>query len=123
MTLPDLAVKLGKKAKELMEGMNKRTHRNPDIADFAASFAPLLPPKNVNEDGGPIDTDPEPECLRKAQERGDEMFTLVSQDLSSPTVICEWIKQNIETAPEGKLRHALERAMRMRVQPNRKHAD
>src|SRR5258708_7049135 len=35
-------------------------------------------------------------CLKRARERGDECFTLVGQDMTAPTVICEWIKQNIE---------------------------
>jgi hypothetical protein len=63
------------------------------------------------------------ECFRKAKERGDQTFTLVSQDRSSPTVICEWIKQNIETAPEEKLVDALMDALSMRTDPNRKNAD
>lgn len=67
--------------------------------------------------------DAEEGCIRRARERGDEMFTLVGQDLSSPTVICEWIKQNIETAPPNKLKNALERALVMRETAHRKHAD
>lgn len=62
-------------------------------------------------------------CFQKARRRGQSTFTLVEQDYSSPYVICEWIKQNIETCPAGKLRQALEDALRMRTFSNRKHAD
>jgi hypothetical protein len=62
-------------------------------------------------------------CYRKAKERGDQTFTLVAQDRSSPRVICEWIKENIETAPEEKLVDALLDALAMRCNPNRKSAD
>lgn len=66
----------------------------------------------------------EENCLKKAQERGDVCFTLVEQDLSSPVVICEWIKQNIETAPIEKLQTALNRAFYMAHSDKaRKHAD
>lgn len=64
-------------------------------------------------------------CFARAQARGDETFTLVGQDLSSPIVICEWIKQNIHTAPDQKLRDALNDAIRMKNLPaeKKKHAD
>lgn len=62
-------------------------------------------------------------CAKKAKERGQQTFTLVAQDLSSPAVICEWIKQNIETAPDAKLVDALLDALAMRKYPNRKAAD
>ena len=63
------------------------------------------------------------ECFRKARERGEQTFTLVAQDSTSPSVICEWIKQNIETAPEEKLVDALMDALAMRANSNRKSAD
>jgi len=63
------------------------------------------------------------ECMKKAQQRGDETFTLVGQDRSSPRTICFWILENIETAPPQKLVAALNDAIRMRQQPNRKNAD
>ena len=63
------------------------------------------------------------ECVVKAAERNDVLFALVGQDLTSPAVVCEWIKLNIETAPPDKLRHALERALLMRENPQRKNAD
>lgn len=62
-------------------------------------------------------------CYEKAKARGDKTFTLVGQDRTSPTVICEWIKQNIETCPAEKLREALEDALAMRDLPGRKSAD
>lgn len=62
-------------------------------------------------------------CYEKAKARGDETFTLVGQDLSSPRVICEWLKENIDKAPERKLREAFECALRMRTTRMRKSAD
>jgi len=62
-------------------------------------------------------------CFTKAQERGDETFTLVGQDRSSARVVCEWIKENIETAPKHKLIEALDCAIEMRNLHGRKTAD
>jgi hypothetical protein len=62
-------------------------------------------------------------CFKKAVERKQETFTVVSQDMSAPRVICEWIKENIETCPADKLRAALDRAIAMRAWKFRKHAD
>lgn len=58
--------------------------------------------------------DRELDCLAKAKERGQLTFTLVEQDYSSPAIICEWIKANIETCPKEKLFEALDKAIRMR---------
>jgi hypothetical protein len=63
------------------------------------------------------------ECFLRAKLRGDCTFTLVGQDISSTVVVCEWIKQNIETAPEEKLREALEFCLYARTKKNRKPAD
>jgi len=63
------------------------------------------------------------ECHAKAVARGQQTFTLVGQDLSSPKVICEWIKENIETASREKLVEALLTAITMRETVNRKTAD
>jgi hypothetical protein len=63
------------------------------------------------------------DCYAKAVKRGDYTFTLVGQDKSAPRVICEWISQNIETAPPEKLREALEKAIIMRTQWGRRNAD
>ena len=62
-------------------------------------------------------------CFERAAARGDATFTVVGQDLTSPAVICEWIKLNIETAPAWKLEDALRKALLCRNNPNRKHAD
>ena len=62
-------------------------------------------------------------CFERARLRGDQTFTLVGQDKSSPRVICEWIKENIETCPAEKLVDALMDAISMRSNPNRKTAD
>lgn len=37
-----LARALGLKAKELVEGMRERVQRDPDVADFAAGFEPII---------------------------------------------------------------------------------
>lgn len=63
------------------------------------------------------------ECFRRAQARGQSTFTLVAQDRSSPRVICEWIKENIETCPPSKLYEALSRAIAMTNYTFRKSAD
>lgn len=62
-------------------------------------------------------------CFEKAQARGDLTFTVVGRDMSSPRVICEWIKENIETCPEDKLHEALSRAIAMRKTADRRKAD
>lgn len=62
-------------------------------------------------------------CAEKAQQRGQQTFTLVEQDISSPETICFWIQQNILTCPAGKLRDALEAAIIMRESKIKKHAD
>lgn len=62
-------------------------------------------------------------CFAKAQQRGDETFTLVGQDKSSPRTIIFWIMENIETCPGPKLREALNDAIRMRSLEKRKPAD
>jgi len=63
------------------------------------------------------------ECHKKAVERGQQTFTLVAQDRSSPKTIAFWILENIETAPAEKLHEALFEALIMREHPNRKNAD
>lgn len=115
----DAATALGHKAKELLVGMQDRVKRNPDVADFAVAFRPLL----QQFEKANIDNEQEERCLEKAKQRGDIAFTLVGQDLTSPATICHWIELNIETAPEAKLRNALERALAMRARMRRKRAD
>lgn len=62
-------------------------------------------------------------CFEKGKANGEQLFTLRAQDETTPTVIAYWILQNIETAGEDKLRHALEDALRARKWPHRKRAD
>lgn len=45
---------------------------------------------------------------------GEEIFVLKATDETAPWVIMEWIKENIHTANEDKLRSAFESALRMR---------
>ena len=59
----------------------------------------------------------------KAKNRNDITFTLVGQDLTSPRTIAFWILENIETAPEEKLVHAVRVAVNMRDKFGRKQAD
>lgn len=65
----------------------------------------------------------ERDCFEKAKARGQTTFTLVAQDPTAPAVIADWIKYNMETAPEEKLRDALEAALRMRKHTPRKPSD
>lgn len=62
-------------------------------------------------------------CFEKAKAQGQQRFTLIAQDKTAPRCIAFWILENIETAPEDKLRHALEDALRARKWPSRKLAD
>jgi hypothetical protein len=61
-------------------------------------------------------------CIAKAADN-EMLFVLRSQDISSPRLVLEWIKENLETAPEDKLREAFECAINMKNWPNRKKAD
>lgn len=51
-------------------------------------------------------------CYDKADE-DEPLFVLRAQDMSSPLVVLEWIRQNIESAPHAKLRDAFECALKM----------
>jgi hypothetical protein len=62
-------------------------------------------------------------AFEKAATTGEQLFTLRAQDETTPECIAYWILKNIETAPEEKLRHALDDALRARKWPNRKQAD
>ena len=62
-------------------------------------------------------------CRARADELGAERFTIHAQDFSAPKIVCQWIAENIETAPNHKLREALECALKMRAFAPRKHAD
>lgn len=62
-------------------------------------------------------------CFQKAKTAGELTFSLREQDMSSPQIICEWIKYNIRTCPPEKLHNALAIAIHMAKSPKRKHAD
>jgi hypothetical protein len=61
-------------------------------------------------------------CLMKA-ENEEMLFVLRAQDISSPKIVLEWIKENFETCSEEKLREAFECALDMRNHLDRKPAD
>ena len=61
-------------------------------------------------------------CLAKSGD--DEMlFILRAQDNSSPQVVMEWIKLNLLTCPDDKLREAFECALAMKNHTQKKVAD
>lgn len=64
-------------------------------------------------------------CFEKAESRGDLTFTLVGQDVTSPEVICEWIKLNVQNPDidDSRLREAFDKAMQMRHLKGRRWAD
>jgi len=64
-----------------------------------------------------------PTDFEAGKRNGEQLFTLRAQDETAPATIAYWILLNIETAPEGKLRHALEDALRARKWRPRKRAD
>lgn len=60
-------------------------------------------------------------CFAKAKD--DEMlFVLRAQDVSSPKIILEWIKENFHCS-DKKLREAFECALEMKKHPNKKSPD
>lgn len=61
-------------------------------------------------------------CLRNAKAM-EPLFVLRAQDRTAPYVVAEWITANIMTAPEDKLRDALETALLMRNYKFKKTAD
>jgi hypothetical protein len=63
------------------------------------------------------------ECYEKAKAKGERTFTLRAQDMTSPAVICEWIKLNVECTPAKKLHEALDAAIAMTQHTERKLAD
>jgi len=63
------------------------------------------------------------DCFEKAKGRDQFTFTVVEQDKTAPSTIAWWILQNIETAPEEKLEHALAVAIACRKAKFRKTAD
>lgn len=77
----------------------------------------------ADEQSAPAAHDDDLDCFTKARARGQQTFTVVAQDRSSPRTICFWIMENIETCPAEKLIDALKDALAMREHPNRKAAD
>lgn len=68
-------------------------------------------------------TDP---CLQKAF-YDERLFVLMGRDSSSPRLVMEWIKENLERQPEEKLREAFDCALEMMRNRNemshRKHME
>jgi hypothetical protein len=57
------------------------------------------------------------------QSRSDEIiFVLRESDETAPWIILEWIRENIHTAPEDKLRSAFEQALAMRKADDKRRA-
>lgn len=57
------------------------------------------------------------------QARPDEIiFVLKETDETAPWIILEWIRENIHTAPEDKLRSAFEQALAMRKADDKRRA-
>ena len=57
------------------------------------------------------------------QARPDEIiFVLKETDETAPWIILEWIRENINTAPEDKLRSAFEQALAMRKADDKRRA-
>ncbi len=54
------------------------------------------------------------DCFQKARERGEQTFTLVERDITSPRTIAFWIMENIDHASPEKLRDAMNDALAMR---------
>jgi hypothetical protein len=52
-------------------------------------------------------------CLQKAFD-DEKLFVLMTRDMTSPAVVLEWIKLNINTQPDDKLREAFECALEMK---------
>lgn len=69
------------------------------------------------------ENDRDSQCHAKAKSRGQKTFTLVEQDVTTVETVAFWIMRNIHTAPEAKLRDALESCLAMRDFPNKKQAD
>lgn len=70
-----------------------------------------------------VDETRDAKVFKKAQSRNQRTWTVVEQDITAVKTIAHWIYLNIETAPDDKLRTALEEILVMRKFPNRKTAD
>ena len=61
-------------------------------------------------------------CIEKAAEN-EMLFVLRAQDMTSPLIVLEWMKENFLSLPEDKLREAFECAIEMRKWEYRKRPD
>lgn len=61
-------------------------------------------------------------CLKKAAD-DETIFVLRAQDITSPIIVLEWIKQNFETCPNDKLLKAFQTCLDMKEFKARKSAD
>jgi hypothetical protein len=59
----------------------------------------------------------------RAVKAGEQTFTLVEHDKTSPRVICFWIMENLETARPEKLVDALLDAIAMQRSAIRRHVE
>lgn len=59
-------------------------------------------------------------CLQKAFE-DEKLFVLMARDNTAPYVVLEWIKMNMSTQPDDKLREAFECALEMKNRQNEFH--
>ena len=74
-------------------------------------------------EGGPVEVEIHPGSVEVFADPDEPLFVLRARDRSAPGVVVDWIRANIETAPESKLREALDQALRMRRYPYRRNAD
>lgn len=70
-----------------------------------------------------IPEDKDSKIYEKARRRGQKTFCLIEQDVTAVLTIAHWICFNIETAPDDKLRDALESCLQWRHYKGRKLAD
>lgn len=92
-------------------GAHFNSERARDLDGIAATVKWLREnPKERNEMLQLSEKDHDTQCHARAKVRGQRTFTLVEQDLTTPEVICEWIKLNIKTCGWNKLLEALQSA-------------
>lgn len=70
----------------------------------------------------PIKTKRNDGALSKASP-DEPIFVLRGMDETSPLIIMDWIRENMFTAPEDKLRSAFEQALIMKKFEDRRRAD
>lgn len=69
------------------------------------------------------ENDKDAQVFVRAKQKDEQTFILRAQDLTAPKLVVLWIAENIESAPDEKLREAFERALLMRKCDHRKCAD